>query len=64
MTIWSLSIALYLGLAIVTFLPTLKALVSSVKLNEDGRKSSAALAYVPQACMGRASRRKKWGNSW
>src|SRR5579872_3346710 len=36
MTIWSFSIALYLGLALITFLPTLKALISSVKLNEGG----------------------------
>ena len=36
MTIWGWSIALYLELALVTFMPTLKALVSGVKLNEGG----------------------------
>jgi hypothetical protein len=36
MSIWSLFIVLYLGLALVTFLPTLKALVSGVELNEGG----------------------------
>jgi hypothetical protein len=36
MTIWSSLIALYLGLALVTFLPTLKALLSGVQLNEGG----------------------------
>jgi len=36
MTIWGLCIALYLGLALITFLPTLRALISGVKLNEGG----------------------------
>jgi hypothetical protein len=36
MTVWGFSIALYLGLALITFMPTLKALVSGVKLNEGG----------------------------
>jgi len=36
MTIWSFSIGLYLGLALITFLPTLKTLMSGVKLNEGG----------------------------
>lgn len=36
MTIWSFAIALYVGLAVLTFLPTLKALVSGVQLNEGG----------------------------
>jgi hypothetical protein len=36
MTIWSFSIALYLGLAFITFVPTLHALISGVKLNEGG----------------------------
>src|ERR1035441_3361272 len=33
------------------------------RVRPDGRKSSAALVCVPQACMEGARRRKKWGNS-
>jgi hypothetical protein len=36
MTIWSLLIVVYLGLALITLLPTLKVLVSGVRLNEGG----------------------------
>jgi hypothetical protein len=36
MTIWSWAIAIYLGLAAVTFLPTLKVLLSGIKLNAGG----------------------------
>ena len=36
MTIWSSLIVLYLALALATFLPTLKALVSGVSLNDGG----------------------------
>jgi hypothetical protein len=34
MTRWTASIIAYLALAVLTFLPTLKALLSGVKLNE------------------------------
>lgn len=36
MTVWSFAIAIYLGLAVITFLPTLKVLLSGIKLNEGG----------------------------